>query len=57
VIIHKVVVENFAQFLGWQKILFGTPLAKPITLIIGENASGSTNFLNAVKWGLSYSLD
>jgi len=50
-ILEKLIVENFRQFLGQQAITFATTKKKNITLIHAENGFGKTALLNAILWG------
>jgi DNA sulfur modification protein DndD len=50
-ILEKLTIENFRQYLGRQEMIFATGKAKNVTLIHGENGFGKTCFLNALLWG------
>ena len=50
-ILKKLTLENFRQYLGRQEILFASGKNKNVTLIHGENGFGKTCFLNAMLWG------
>jgi DNA sulfur modification protein DndD len=50
-ILEKLTIENFRQYLGRQEIVFATGKTKNVTLIHGENGFGKTCFLNALLWG------
>ncbi|MFX1282879.1 MAG: AAA family ATPase [Promethearchaeota archaeon] len=51
--IKKIVLENYRQFKGHQELEFkNNNEGKNITLIIGENGEGKTNFLNSISWCL-----
>jgi len=50
-ILEKLIVENFRQFLGQQAITFATTKKKNITVIHAENGFGKTALLNAILWG------
>jgi len=51
VILKKLTLENFRQYLGRQEIIFASGKQKNVTLIHGENGFGKTCFLNALLWG------
>lgn len=50
--IHSVRTHNIRQFLGLQEIDFSTDDRRNVTLIHGQNTTGKTTFLNAIKWCL-----
>lgn len=50
-IIKKVIIENFRQFLGKQEIVFATGKNKNVTILHAENGFGKTALLNAILWG------
>ena len=50
-ILEKLTIDNFRQYLGLQEMVFATGKAKNVTLIHGENGFGKTCFLNALLWG------
>jgi DNA sulfur modification protein DndD len=49
-IIEKLIVENFRQFLGRQEVVFANLKRKNVTLIHAENGFGKTALLNALLW-------
>ncbi|MFY0657276.1 MAG: AAA family ATPase [Neptunomonas phycophila] len=49
-LIKKIVLVNFRQFYGEQKINFSTNEDKNVTLIHAENGVGKTALLNAILW-------
>lgn len=51
-LLKKLRVENFRQFLGEVEIPFCTDYPRNVTLIHGENGSGKTTLLNAILWCL-----
>jgi DNA sulfur modification protein DndD len=51
VIIERVELENFGPYYGKQVVDLGSG-DQPLIVIHGENMSGKTSFLNAVRWGL-----
>lgn len=50
-ILEKLTIDSFRQYLGRQEMIFATGKAKNVTLIHGENGFGKTCFLNALLWG------
>lgn len=50
-ILEKLTIDNFRQYLGRQEMVFAAGKAKNVTLIHGENGFGKTCFLNALLWG------
>ena len=50
-IIERVEFENFGPYYGKQVVELGHG-EQPLIVIHGENMSGKTSFLNAVRWGL-----
>lgn len=50
-IINRLVINNFRQYVGCQEVVFATGTQKNVTLIHGENGFGKTCFLNALLWG------
>ena len=50
-ILKKLVLFNFRQYLGLQQIVFAFQKGKNVTIIHGENGFGKTCFLNALLWG------
>jgi len=50
-IIKKVIIENFRQFLGKQEIVFACAKTKNVTIVHAENGFGKTALLNAILWG------
>jgi DNA sulfur modification protein DndD len=50
-ILKKLVLDNFRQYLGRQEIVFASQKQKNVTIIHGENGFGKTCFLNALLWG------
>jgi len=51
VILKKLTISNFRQYLGKQEIIFAHTKSKNVTIIHGENGFGKTCFLNALLWG------
>ena len=51
-LIKKIELENFRQFVGKQEIKFSTDRTKNITFVIGENGSGKTTIAQAFFWCL-----
>lgn len=50
-ILKKLTLDNFRQYLGRHEIVFASGKQKNVTLIHGENGFGKTCFLNALLWG------
>lgn len=50
-ILEKLIIDNFRQYLGRQEVVFAFGKKKNVTLIHGENGFGKTCFLNALLWG------
>jgi DNA sulfur modification protein DndD len=50
-ILKKLVINNFRQYLGRQELIFASQKQKNVTIIHGENGFGKTCFLNALLWG------
>ena len=50
-ILEKLTIDNFRQYLGRQEMVFAANKGKNVTLIHGENGFGKTCFLNALLWG------
>lgn len=51
-IIHKLELYNFRQFIGHQTIKFSTDPEKNVTVLIGVNTSGKTTIIRAFEWCL-----
>lgn len=49
-IIHKLTLINFRQFIGEQTVSFSTDKNKNVTVFVGDNTSGKTTFINAFQW-------
>lgn len=50
--IDRVVLENFRQYFGKQRVVFAQDTAKNITLFHGANGAGKTSFFSALNWCL-----
>lgn len=50
-IIERMEIENFGPYYGKQSVELGSG-DQPLIVVHGENMSGKTSFLNAVRWGL-----
>jgi DNA sulfur modification protein DndD len=50
-IIESIEMENFGPYYGKQRVQLGSG-SQPLIVIHGENMSGKTSFLNAVRWAL-----
>ena len=51
-IIHKLEMYNFRQYIGHQEITFSTDPQKNVTVLIGVNTSGKTTIIRAFEWCL-----
>lgn len=51
-IIHKLEMYNFRQYIGLQEIAFSTDPEKNVTVLIGVNTSGKTTIIRAFEWCL-----
>ena len=51
-IISKMIIENFRQFIGKQEITFSTDKNKNVTVVMGDNGAGKSTLENAFVWGL-----
>ena len=51
-IIHKLEMYNFRQFIGQQEVAFSTDPEKNVTVLIGVNTSGKTTIIRAFEWCL-----
>lgn len=51
-IIHKLEMYNFRQYIGQQKVSFSTDPEKNVTVLIGVNTSGKTTIIRAFEWCL-----
>ena len=49
-LIKKLVLHNFRQFIGTQEIEFSTDKEKNVTVLIGINTSGKTTLIRAFEW-------
>ena len=49
-LIKKLVLNNFRQFIGEQEITFSTDREQNVTVLIGVNTSGKTTFVRAFEW-------
>ncbi len=49
-LIKKLVLKNFRQFIGKQTIEFSTDREKNVTVLIGVNTSGKTTLVRAFEW-------
>ena len=50
-ILKKLILDNFRQYLGRQEIFFASGERRNVTIIHGENGFGKTCFLNSLLWG------
>ena len=51
-IIHKLEMYNFRQYIGLQEVGFSTDPEKNVTVLIGVNTSGKTTIIRAFEWCL-----
>ena len=51
-IIHKLEMYNFRQYIGHQEVLFSTDPIRNVTVLIGVNTSGKTTIVRAFEWCL-----
>ena len=51
-LLRKIVLNNFRQFIGEQSVEFATNSDKNVTIMMGENGSGKTSFSQAFTWCL-----
>ncbi len=49
-LIKKLILENFRQYIGNQVIEFSTDREKNVTVLIGVNTSGKTTLVRAFEW-------
>lgn len=49
-IIHKLEMYNFRQYIGEQEVEFSTNPDKNVTVLIGVNTSGKTTIIRAFEW-------
>ena len=49
-LIKRIELVNFRQFIGHQKVEFSTDTSKNVTVLIGKNTSGKTTLVKAFEW-------
>ena len=49
-LIKKLILHNFRQYIGTQEIEFSTDRNKNVTVLIGVNTSGKTTLVRAFEW-------
>jgi DNA sulfur modification protein DndD len=49
---ERIVLENFRQYYGSEKLTFSKDPQKPVTVIHGANGAGKTSFFLALNWCL-----
>lgn len=49
-LIKKITLHNFRQYIGTQEVEFSTNPGKNVTVLIGVNTSGKTTFVRAFEW-------
>ena len=50
--LQELILQDFRQFKGEQRINFATSFDRNVTLVFGANGSGKTTLLNAFTWVL-----
>lgn len=55
--LDQIVIHNFRQYYGTQRIHFSKDKTKNVTVIHGENGTGKTALLNAFSWCLYGKID
>jgi DNA sulfur modification protein DndD len=50
-ILEKLIIDNFRQYLGRQEVVFASGRTRNVTLIHGETGFGKTCFINSLLWG------
>ena len=51
-IINKLEMFNFRQYVGHQTVTFSTDKHKNVTVLVGINTSGKTTLVRAFEWCL-----
>lgn len=49
-LIKKLILHNFRQYIDTQEIIFSTDKEKNVTVLIGVNTSGKTTLIRAFEW-------
>ena len=49
-LIKKLILHNFRQYIGTQEISFSTDKERNVTVLIGVNTSGKTTLIRAFEW-------
>jgi DNA sulfur modification protein DndD len=49
-ILHKLEMYNFRQYIGKQNVEFSADPEKNVTVLIGVNTSGKTTIVRAFEW-------
>lgn len=49
-LIRKIVLHNFRQYIGTQEVEFSTDPEKNVTVLIGDNTAGKTTLIRAFEW-------
>lgn len=49
-LIRKLTLHNFRQYIGTQEIEFSTDCDRNVTVLIGVNTSGKTTLVRAFEW-------
>lgn len=56
-ILQKLEMNNFRQYIGEQTVEFSTDPEKNVTVLIGVNTSGKTTIVRAFEWCLYGKMD
>ena len=51
-ILHRLEMNNFRQYIGEQSVELSTDPKKNVTVLIGANTSGKTTIVRAFEWCL-----
>lgn len=51
-ILNKLEMYNFRQYIGLQEVVFSTDAERNVTVLIGVNTSGKTTIVRAFEWCL-----
>lgn len=51
-LIKKIILHNFRQYIGTQEIEFSTDKERNVTVLIGDNTAGKTTLIRAFEWVL-----
>ena len=56
-LIRKLTLDDFRQYIGHQEITFSTNGERNVTVLIGMNTAGKTTFVRAFEWILYNKID